>query len=96
MVTNFSFLFNQCYSLKNINLQGVYTNKAVDMKFMFYSCGNLLTIDISKFITEKCENFVNIFGKCNKELTVYLNPINNIGLINSIENYINIIYIYDL
>ena len=66
------------------------------MKFMFYSCINLTELNISSFITQKCQDFMNMFGECNGNLVVYINPCNNSKLIEKIQKYVDINFIYDL
>ena len=75
--------------MNSINLENFQTNRAIDMESMFYSCKKLTKLELYSFNTNNCINFYNIFGNCNN-LDVYINPTNNIKLIEEIENYVNV------
>ena len=50
-VTNMSYMFSNCSSLKKINLSSLKTENVIDMSHMFDGCEDLLDIDLSSFNT---------------------------------------------
>ena len=65
-ITNISFLFYGCSSLKSKpDISKWNTNIINDISFLFYGCSSLKSIpDISKWNTNKCFNFFVIFANC--------------------------------
>ena len=50
-LTNMSFMFNECTSLKQIEFISCDTSQVIDMKYMFRNCFELECIDLSNFNT---------------------------------------------
>ena len=75
-ITNMSYMFSDCYSLKKINLSSLKTENVVDMNHMFDGCKALLDIDLSSFDTKKVTNMSYMFSNCNSLKTVNLSSLN--------------------
>ena len=57
-VTNMSWMFSGCSSLKKLNLNNFNTNNVTDMRYMFYGCSNELIIKVkAKYKNIKGEAF---------------------------------------
>ena len=56
-ITDMSFMFYNCKSLKEIDLKKFNTNKVINMNRMFYGCKSLTKLDLSPFNTENVINF---------------------------------------
>ena len=52
-LTNMSFLFYDCTSLKEIDLESFDTSKVTDMSYMLYNCFSLKKINIFHLILVK-------------------------------------------
>ena len=63
LLTNMSFMFSYCSSLKEINLSSFITNQVTDMSFM-YNCSSLKEINLSSFITNQVTNMRYMFYDC--------------------------------
>ena len=61
-------LFNECYSLKNIDLSNIKTNKVINMSYMFCNCISLTSLDLSNFNTQ---NVIDM------DHNYFIMPINN-------------------
>ena len=70
--TDMSYMFSNCSSIKQLNLNGFDTENTIDMEHMFYSCTSLSSLDLSSFNTLKVKYFDDIFGKC-QEMYITLN-----------------------
>ena len=49
-------MFENCVSIKELNLSSFNTEKVKDMSRMFYSCDNLAILDVSSFNLTNCNN----------------------------------------
>ena len=65
-LTNMSFMFFNCNSLKKIEFISFDTSKVTSMKGMFYKCKELEYLDLSNFNTSKVEEINVIFKECLK------------------------------
>ena len=66
-ITDMSFMFNECYYLKEIKgLNKFITNKVRDMNHMFEHCHELEYLDLSSFDTSKVTNMGYMFNQCHK------------------------------
>ena len=63
-VTDFSNMFNNCTSLKNINF-GNSKIKIFNMDSTFYNCKNLQSLDLTNFKTSESINMEAMFSNCN-------------------------------
>ena len=51
-----SFMFNNCKSLKSINLSNFFTHKVTKMNHMFDRCELITELNLSNFITHSVVN----------------------------------------
>ncbi len=64
-VTDLSYMFYKCSSLKNVDLSHFNTQNVTDMGFMFYGCSSLTTIYVGAYWnTAKVTYSANMFTGC--------------------------------
>lgn len=63
-VTNMSYMFYNCESLKNLDITCFDTSNVTDMNSMFRNCGELTSLDVSRFNTGKVTNMNSMFSGC--------------------------------
>lgn len=63
-ITDMSWMFSDCSSLKTIDLNNLDTSNVTDMCGMFDCCDNLREIDLSNFNTSKVINMSGMFMEC--------------------------------
>ena len=63
-ITDMSYMFYECTSLKEINFNNFNTNNVTNMNFMFSGCESLTSIDLTKFNTKKVTNMIQMFSRC--------------------------------
>ena len=63
-VTNMSYMFYNCKSLKKLDVSGFDTSKVTDMHNMFSYCSNLKELDVSGFDTSKVTDMNGMFNGC--------------------------------
>ncbi|MCR5193419.1 MAG: BspA family leucine-rich repeat surface protein [Bacteroidales bacterium] len=63
-VTNMSSMFQDCYSLKTIDLSHFNTANVTDMNKMFWGCKSLTSLNLSHFKTDKVTNMEYMFSDC--------------------------------
>ena len=62
-----SFMFNECYKLKEIKgLNNFNTNNVTNMKAMFQLCNEIISLDIYNFNTLNVSDMSYMFNKCEK------------------------------
>ena len=83
------YMFYNCSSLVNLNLNNFNTENAVDISNMFNYCSNLLNLNFPFLNTLKCTKYDNIFDGC-YDLTLIINSNLCGNIINYIPDYINI------
>ena len=64
LLKNMSFMFYNCYTLKEINFSSFNTNWVVKMSWMFYNCSLLKEIDLSSFNTNHLTDISGMFWGC--------------------------------
>ena len=64
LVDNFSYMFDRCENLIDLDVTNFNTKNSKSFIFMFNECKNLKKIDVSKFNTSKCENIRAMFQNC--------------------------------
>jgi len=64
LLTNTSFMFSSCSSLRSIDLSSFNTTKVNNMNHMFNGCSSLETIDLSSFNTTNIKNMNGMFSGC--------------------------------
>lgn len=67
-VSDMSYMFYHCDSLKSLDVSGFNTSKVTDMKHMFKECISLTELDVSGWDTGKVNNMQSMFNNC-KSLT---------------------------
>ena len=75
-LTNTSFMFFWCSSLKFIDLSSFNTNKVNDMSSMFDCCKSLESIDLSSFDTSNVNNMSHMFFSCSSLKSIDLSSFN--------------------
>ena len=66
-------MFDQCISLKEINLKYFETSNVENMKYMFFGCSSLKYLDLSSFDISKSKNW-NFMMDTNTSTTIKANP----------------------
>ena len=61
-------MFEECSSLKELNLSNFNTNNVEDMSFMFSKCSSLKELNLSNFDTNSETDMIEMFYKCSDEL----------------------------
>ena len=63
-LTNMSYMFCKCISLKELNLSSFNSNLVNNMSCMFNNCSLLKELDLSAVNTDKVINMSGMFGSC--------------------------------
>lgn len=63
-VSDMSYMFCGCHSLKKLDVSGLDTSNVVNMEGMFYWCSKLQTLDVSYFDTSHVINMKSMFDYC--------------------------------
>ena len=58
-----SWLFNQCFTLINLNISNFNTKKVTTLQSMFNLCTNLTILDLSYFNAEKVTTMRGMFNE---------------------------------
>ena len=58
------FMFDNCCSLKELDLSSFNTTKVNDMSSMFCNCSSLISLDLSSFNTSHVNEMNRIFKGC--------------------------------
>ena len=61
-------MFNECSSLKELNLNSFNTNNVIDMSCMFMGCKSLVELNLNNFNTDKVYKMFYMFSGCSNEL----------------------------
>ena len=62
-----SYMFNDCSSLKELNLSSFNTNQVTNMSWMFSDCSSLKELNLSSFNTNRVTNMSWMFDSINKK-----------------------------
>ncbi len=65
-LTNMSYIFIKCESLKKVEFISIDTSKVTSMNQMFSGCNSLESVDLSNFNTSNVENMEKMFEGCSK------------------------------
>ena len=57
-------MFENCFSLTELNVSGFKTGNVKSMSSMFYYCKSLTSLDVSGFDTSNVTNMYMMFGNC--------------------------------
>ena len=82
LLTNTTFMFYHCSSLKSIDLSSFNTNKVTNMEHMFRLCSTLKSIDLSSFNTKKVINMRSMFFGCRSLESIDLSSFNTTNVTN--------------
>ena len=63
-VSDMSYMFCGCHSLKKLDVSGLDTSNVVNMEGMFYWCSKFQTLDVSYFDTSHVINMKSMFDYC--------------------------------
>ena len=78
--TNMEGMFEDCSSLKTIDLSHFNTSNVTDMNRMFFNCKSLTSLDLSHFKTDKVTNMALMFEFCENLTSLYLSNFNTINV----------------
>ena len=81
-VTNMSYLFSGCNTLKSINFTNFDTSLVVDMSRMFYNCRALKLSNLFNFNTSKVTNMSYMFYNCRALESLNLTNFDTSSLLN--------------
>ena len=70
-VTNMRYMFDDCKSLKSLDLTNFNTENVTDMFYMFAYCTSLESLDLTNFNTAKVTNMAGMFQSCSALKTIY-------------------------
>ena len=70
-VTNMRYMFDDCKSLKSLDLTNFNTENVTDMYYMFAYCTSLESLDLTNFNTAKVTNMESMFQSCYALKTIY-------------------------
>ena len=66
-ISNMNGMFNECLSLKELNLNNFNINNVTDMSYMFYKCSSLKELNINNFNTNNLIIMMYMFSYCSKD-----------------------------
>ena len=75
-LTNTSYMFYNCSSLKLIDLSLLNTSNVKNMSYMFYNCSSLKSIDLSSFNTSNVSDMSYMFSWCSSLKSLDLSSFN--------------------
>lgn len=81
-VTDMSFLFECCNSLKSIDLSNFNTSNVTNMHSMFCECRSITSLDLSNFNTSKVENLSSMFSDMDALTSLDLSNFNTSNVTN--------------
>ena len=70
-VMNMRYMFDDCKSLKSLDLTNFNTENVTDMYYMFAYCTSLESLDLTNFNTAKVTNMKGMFSSCSALKTIY-------------------------
>ena len=71
-VTDMSYMFYSCDSLRSVDVSGFKTDNVMDMSSMFSACSKLTSLDLSSFNTANVTNMSEMFDNCPNLTTIYV------------------------
>ena len=74
-VLNCRFFFDGCKKLTNVDLTGLETSKATDMKCMFGDCSSLQSLDLSALDSSSAVDMSYMFSSCSSLESLDLRPL---------------------
>ena len=70
-----SYLFGSLRAMESLDLSGLDTSRATDMKGMFQSCGSLRSLDLSGLDTSRVTDMGGMFWGCSSLRSLDLSPL---------------------
>ena len=66
-------MFQECFSIKELNLSNFNTDNVTDMDGMFFKCSSLKKLDISNFNFKEVNSMTNMFYHCSnlEDINIY-------------------------
>ena len=89
ILTNTSYMFYNCDSLKIIDLSSFNTTNVNNMKIMFSECHSLQSIDLSSFNTTNVNNMSSMFFNCFSLESINLSSFNTTNVNNMSSMFFN-------
>ncbi len=77
-VTNMSWMFTMCRSLKELDLSEFNTSKVTNMNTMFGYCSSLIKLNINNFDTSNVSSMVAMFFDCSSLVELNINNFNTL------------------
>ncbi len=71
-ITDMSGMFEDCTSLRNLDLHGFNTSSVMNMMLMFEECTGLTSLDLSAFNTANVTNMQGMLANCSNLRTIYV------------------------
>ena len=81
-LTDMSYMFSGCTSLKEINLSNLNTNNTKNMSYMFSGCASLKELNISNFNTNNVSDMSHMFSRCTSLKKLKLSKFNTNNVTN--------------
>ena len=75
-LTNMSYMFYNCSSLKELNLSSFNTNQVTNMSYMFDNCSSLKQLDLSSFNTNQVNDMRRMFNNCSSLIELNISSFN--------------------
>lgn len=69
-------IFNECYSLEEIDVSNWNVSKITSFSSLFSNCWSLKNINVSNWDTSSCTNFASMFNNCRSLLTLNVSNFN--------------------
>ena len=81
-ITNMSWMFGWCLTLKEINLSNFNTSNVTNMSYMFYACSSLTELNLSTFNTNNVIDMCSMFDECSSLKKINLDSFNTNNVTN--------------
>ena len=88
-VSSMAYLFQDCTSLKSVNISGFSASDGVNMRYMFKNCTSLKSVDLSGFSSSSAVNMEYMFYGCSALKSVDLSGITIDGSVNMSCMFVN-------
>ena len=88
-VADMRYMFQNCSSLKNMDLTELDLSNVVNMSFMFQNCSGLETLDLSEISMPKLTNMRNIVKNCRNLETLNMEGFTSPNTVNIEESFMN-------
>ena len=75
-ITNMSYMFYDCYSLRELNISNFNTNNVTNMSGMFWGCSSLKELNLSNFNTNNVTDMSFMFYGCSEKIKIKMKFLN--------------------